>query len=120
MKHIHLTLAAISIGLFTFRFILSMMDSPKLQQKWLKITPHVVDTFLLCVGIGMWMQLSLSPLEQMWFAEKLIGVLAYIFTGVYTLKFARNNTMKVFGYLGAMGWVMLIARAGLTKQAYFL
>lgn len=120
MKHIHLTLAAISISLFIFRFVLSLMDSPKLQQKWLKIAPHVIDTFLLLVGIGMWAKFALSPLEQMWFAEKLIGVVAYIFTGVYTLKFARNNTMKIFGFLGAMGWVMLIARAGLSKEAYFL
>lgn len=120
MKHLHMTIAIISISLFTLRFVWSLIHSPKLQQKWVKVTPHVVDTLLLAIGAVMWMKLALNPLEQMWFAEKLLGVLAYIFTGVYTLKFARNNMMKVFGYLGAMGWVMLVARAAMTKEAYFL
>ncbi|WP_448248213.1 SirB2 family protein [Thalassotalea agariperforans] len=120
MKHLHMTIALISVSLFTLRFIWSLMNSPKLQQKWVKITPHVVDTCLLAVGVVMWIQLALNPLEQMWFAEKLLAVLAYIFTGIYTLKFARNNTMKVFGYLGAIGWVMLIVRVAMSKEAYFL
>ncbi len=68
----------------------------------------------------MWVQLALNPLEQMWFAEKAISGISLYFTGIYTLKFARNNTMKVFGYLGAIGWVMLIVRVAMSKEAYFL
>ena len=119
MKHLHMTLAAISVALFTLRFVWSLINSLQLQKKWVKITPHIIDTFLFAAGITMWVQLSLNPLEQMWFAEKLLGVLAYIFTGIYTLKFARNNMMKVLGYLGAIGWVMLVVRVAMTKQTIF-
>jgi uncharacterized membrane protein SirB2 len=115
-----MTLALISVALFTLRFVWSLMNSLQLEKKWVKITPHIIDTGLLLVGVVMWMTLALNPLEQMWFAEKLLGVLAYIFTGIYTLKFARNNMMKVFGYLGAIGWVMLVVRVAMTKQPIFL
>jgi uncharacterized membrane protein SirB2 len=49
-------------------------------------------------------------------AEKILAIIAYIFTGYYTLKLARNNMFKVIGFLGALGWFMLIIRIAMTKQ----
>ncbi len=119
MKHLHMTLAIVSIGLFTLRFIWMLVNSQQLQKKWVKITPHIVDTFLLVLGIIMAVQLYINPLEQYWLAEKLLAVAAYIFTGYYTLKLARNKTMQIIGYIGAMGWVMLIVRLAMTREALF-
>lgn len=119
MKHLHMTLAALSIALFFLRFVWLMLGSQQLQKKWVKITPHVIDTALLAIGIVMAVKLALSPFEYMWFGEKIIAVFAYIFTGYYTLKLARNRTMQIIGFLGAMGWVMLIARLAISKQPIF-
>ncbi|OUR61969.1 SirB family protein [Colwellia sp. 39_35_sub15_T18] len=119
-KHLHLTLAAISVGLFTLRFFWTLANSSKLQAKWVKITPHIVDTLLLGIGIVMAVQYSINPLEQLWLGEKILAVLAYIFTGYYTLKLARNKGMQIIGYLGAMGWVMLIVRLAMTREPLFL
>lgn len=118
-KHLHMTLAVISISLFTLRFIWTLANSTKLQAKWVKITPHIVDTFLLVIGIVMVVQYSINPLEQLWLGEKLLALFAYIFTGYYTLKLARNRMMQVIGYLGALGWVMLIVRLAMTREALF-
>lgn len=115
-KHIHMTLALVSVVLFTLRFIWTLMQSKQLDKKWVKITPHIIDTFLLAVGITMMIQLAINPLEQLWMAEKLLGVLAYIFTGYYTLKLARNRMMQIFGYLGAMGWIVLVVKVAMSKQ----
>lgn len=115
-----MTIALISVLLFTLRFVWLLKDSPKLQQKWVKILPHIVDTLLLALGVAMAIKLAISPFEQYWFAEKLLAVLAYIFTGVYTLKLAKNKTMQIIGYLGAIGWVMLIVRLAITKTPLFL
>jgi len=120
MKHLHMTLAALSVALFSLRFIWLLIDSDKLQQKWVKITPHIIDTLLLALGIVMAVKLSINPTEQYWLAEKLFAVVAYIFTGYYTLKLARNRTMQIIGYLGALGWVMLIVRIALTKAPVLL
>jgi len=119
-KHLHITLAVISISLFTLRFAWLMLNSQQLNRKWVKITPHIIDTLLIIIGVMMVVQLSINPLEQLWLAEKMLALIAYIFTGVYTLKFARNRMMKIIGYLGAMGWIMLIVRIAITKETMFL
>ncbi len=120
MKHLHMTIAAISILLFTFRFALTLVNSEKLTLKWLRIAPHIIDTLLLGLGIVLSIKLAINPAEQLWLAEKLFAVVAYIFTGYYTLKLARNRTMQIIGFLGAMGWVMLIVRIAMSKETVFL
>jgi uncharacterized membrane protein SirB2 len=120
MKHLHMTLVAITIILFTYRFALTLMASSQLNKKWLKISPHIVDTFLLLLGVGLAVKLAINPLEQLWLAEKIIAIIFYIFTGYYTLKLARNRTMQVIGYLGAMSWLMLAVKIATTKQTVFL
>jgi len=118
-KHLHMTLAVLSISLFTLRFIWLLANSAKLQAKWVKITPHIIDTLLLSLGIIMAVQYYINPMEQLWLGEKLLAVIAYIFTGYYTLKLARNKSMQIIGYLGAMGWVMLIVRLAMTREPMF-
>lgn len=119
MKHLHMTVAIISVALFTLRFAWTLIGSAQLEKKWVRIAPHVIDTLLLLLGVGMMMKLALNPFEQLWLGEKLIAVIAYIFTGYYTLKLARNRTMQIIGYFGALGWVMLVARLAMTKQNIF-
>ena len=119
-KHMHMTLALVSIALFTLRFIWTLMASKQLDKKWVKIAPHIIDTFLFAAGITLAIQLAINPFEQLWLAEKLLGVLAYIFTGYYALKLARNRMMQIFGYLGAMGWIMLVVKIAMTKQTILL
>jgi len=96
------------------------MSSPQLDKKWLKISPHIIDTFLLTLGVGLAVKLAINPLEYLWLAEKILAIIFYIFTGYYTLKLARNRAMQIIGYLGAMGWVMLAVRVAMSKQAVFL
>lgn len=119
-KHLHMTLAVISIVLFTLRFAWTLLNSQMLAKKWVKITPHIIDSLLLLLGIMMAVKLAINPAEHYWLAEKILAVLAYIFTGYYTLKIARNRTMQIIGYLGAMGWVMLVIRIAMTKETIFL
>jgi uncharacterized membrane protein SirB2 len=54
LKHIHITMAVVLSGLF---FVLRggwlLQSSPQLQAKWVKISPHVIDTLLLFSAIAM-------------------------------------------------------------------
>lgn len=120
MKHMHMMLAVLSVLLFTLRFAWTLADSKQLDKKWIKIAPHVIDTFLLLLGIGLIVKLGFNPLHHLWLAEKLLALAAYIFTGYYALKLARNRAMQIIGYMGAIGWVMLIVRLAMTKQPLFL
>ena len=62
MKHLHMTIALISVALFTLRFFWTLAGSAQLEKKWIKITPHIVDTLLLVLGVVMMMKLALNPL----------------------------------------------------------
>lgn len=115
-KHLHMTIAVISVAFFTLRFAWLLLGSSHLNKKWVKISPHVIDTLLLLIGVTMAVKLSINPIEQLWLGEKLLALIAYIFTGYYTLKLAKNRPMQIIGYLGAIGWFMLIVRIAITKQ----
>ncbi len=118
-KHLHMTLAAISVALFTLRFVWLLRHSVMLERKWVKITPHIIDALLITVGIAMAVKLLINPMEQLWLAEKLLALAAYIFTAFYTLKLARNRTMQFIGYFGAIGWILLVVRLAMTKTPLF-
>lgn len=119
-KHLHMTLAVLSISLFTIRFFWTLVGSKQLDKKWVKITPHVIDTLLLCAGLTLMFQFGWNPFEHAWLGEKLLALLAYIFTAYYALKLARNRVMQVLGYVGAVGWFMLIVKIAMTKQNFLL
>ncbi|WP_371372712.1 SirB2 family protein [Thalassotalea aquiviva] len=118
LKHIHMLLALLSVSLFILRFILQLKGSGILQKKWIKVTPHVIDTFLLTAGVVLIVQYQLYPTNVMWMAEKLVAVLAYIVCGFYTLKLARTNFLRWFGFIGAMGWVLLVVRIATSKSNF--
>ena len=115
--HLHVTAVVISLALFSFRFALKIKDSDIINRKWLKITPHVVDTVLL--GSAIWL-LSLSSMVQVdgWVASKVIGVVLYIVSGFFALKWAKNNRSRIIGFACAIIWIMLTASVGYTKQPF--
>lgn len=115
LKHTHLLLVAISLSLLLLRFGLSLKGSPLLQRKFLKIAPHVVDTFLLLSAVGLMLTISQYPFVTPWLTEKLIGVLAYIALGVMALK-GRTLLLRSFGLAGALGWLVLVVKVAITKQ----
>ncbi|WP_448550353.1 SirB2 family protein [Thalassotalea fusca] len=114
-KHLHMTAALLSVLLFTLRFAWTLVGSEQLNKKWVKILPHVIDTCLLIFGLVLMMKLALNPFEQLWLGEKLLAVIAYIFTGYYALKLARTRMMQVVGFVGALGWVVLVVKLAMTK-----
>ena len=53
LKHTHQLFAILSLVLFIVRAMLALKSNPALQQKWLKIVPHVIDTVLIGLGFAM-------------------------------------------------------------------
>jgi uncharacterized membrane protein SirB2 len=115
--HLHVTAVVISLALFSFRFALTLKGSRVLQQKWLKILPHLVDTILLLTAI--WL-LTLSSIIEVdgWVASKVMGVVLYIVSGFYTLKWAKTNRSRLIGFASAVVWITLTATVAFTNQAF--
>ncbi|MCS3461624.1 SirB2 family protein [Aeromonas rivuli] len=101
LKHLHMTLAIVSILLFIYRWALAINESPRLQQRWLKIVPHLNDTLLLLAGIMLAVTLQMSPGSQPWLLAKLIALVVYIGLGVMALK-RPDRKQKVIAGIAAL------------------
>ena len=120
IKHLHLTLVAVSVLFFIVRFVLHLRQSPVMEKKVIKIAPHVIDTFLLLSGLTLCFVIKQYPVIDPWLTEKLGAVVAYIILGVIALKANRNKLFKVFAALGAVAWVVYAAKLAMFKQAMLL
>lgn len=120
VKHLHLTLIAVSVLFFVVRFVLHLRQSALMGKKVFKIAPHVIDTFLLVSGLVLCFMIKQYPFVDPWLTEKIGAVVAYIALGVIAIKANRNKLFKVFAFLGAIGWLVYAAKLAHFKQAVLL
>lgn len=119
-KHTHMMFVALSVLFFVVRFSLHLRQSPIMDKKFVKIAPHVIDTFLLLSGLVLCFSIKQYPFVDPWMTEKLSAVVAYILLATIALKANRNKLFKVFAALGAIGWVVYAAKLAVFKQAVLL
>ncbi|ELH0894112.1 SirB2 family protein [Vibrio fluvialis] len=121
LKHFHLLTIGLSALLLSVRYVLMMMDSELRQHKFLKVFPHIVDTFLLLSGIGLIFVTGFVPFTATapWMTDKLTSVLAYIALGFFALKLGRNKLLRTFAFFGALGWLAIAGKIAVTKVPMF-
>ena len=114
LKHLHITLAGLSVALLLLRFFLLQWRGavPKL----LKIMPHLVDTLLLVAGVGLALMLGFKPQEQPWLWQKLLLLLFYIAAGRVALK-AQRLGLRYGGIVAALALFSLMVLLARTKLA---
>lgn len=113
LKHLHMLCAVLSILGFIARGSLKLSDSPLLQRKWIKITPHIIDTLLLLSAIGLISTLHLNPLTQPWLIAKITGLILYIGLGLVVMRFASTRAIRTVAYIAAIavfGYILVVAR----------
>ncbi|UAA40188.1 SirB2 family protein [Paraneptunicella aestuarii] len=116
VKHLHMSAVAISLSLFILRFYWLNRDPEKLQRKWVKVAPHIVDTILLLSALTLCFIIQQYPFVDAWLTEKVIGLVFYILMGLYALKLGRNMLMRWLGFLGAIAWLVFIAKVAVLKH----
>ena len=116
VKHLHLTAVALSLTLFVLRFFWTVRGSQMMSKKWVKIVPHVIDTVLLLSALTLCVLISQYPFVNAWLTEKVLGVVLYILMGFWTLKWARTTPLKALGFVGALAWLVFVAKVAVFKQ----
>ena len=116
IKTIHVTCALISFAGFFMRGIWMLRDSTLLQQRWVKTTPHIVDTLLLVSAIILAVQFRFSPLEQPWLMVKIIALLVYIGAGMVALRFGRSKTVRLYAWLFGLATILYILSVATSKS----
>jgi uncharacterized membrane protein SirB2 len=114
LRHAHMGLAAVSVGLFAARVagVLGGAAWP-LAPAWRRASV-LVDTALFGAGVTLWWLLSLQPVRDAWLGVKLLLVVLYIVLGSLALKRAPTRRGKALAFaasLACIAAVVAIARA---------
>ena len=116
LKYLHIATAILSIAGFIVRGIWMMFSSPLLQQRWVKIAPHVNDTILLVSAIALVMMTSQYPGSLAWINAKIIALVVYIALGFVALKPSRPMNVRIIAWCLAIITYAYIVWVALTKN----
>ncbi len=121
VKDLHILFITVSIALFILRFIWKWADADILQQRWVKIAPHIIDTFMLVSGAWLVVITHFYPFtpQGSWLTEKLFGVIIYIALGFVALGSGkdglRSQKTRWVAFILALGCLYLVVKLALTK-----
>jgi len=103
---IHLTCVLISVSFFTVRFVWMWQGNSLLQARWVKISPHIIDSLLLLSAIGLMFIVDQYPFINDWLTVKLFALVVYIVAGTIALK--RGKTLAIRTIAGAFSIVTVL------------
>lgn len=118
VKHLHLTAIAVSVSLFILRFYWLNRDAEKLQKKWVKVLPHIVDTLLLVSAVSLCVILQQYPFANSWLTDKLFGLICYIGFGLVALKLGKSMPVRWIGFIGALAMIVFLGKVAMLKQPF--
>ncbi len=117
IKLIHVTSAAISIAGFFVRGLWMLADSPRLQERWVRIAPHVIDTILLASAIYLAVTLRQYPGVNQWLTAKIVALVLYVVLGAIGLKRGKTKAIRITAWLGALATFAYIVGVAVTRNA---
>lgn len=113
LKHLHMTSVGLSILLFVLRGIWMFADSPRLQSRFARIVPHIVDTILLGSAIALMFVIHQYPFVNGWLTAKVFGLVLYILLGTIALKRGPTKVVRGLAFFAAVAvfvWIFMTAR----------
>ncbi|MDF3037200.1 MAG: regulator SirB [Paucimonas sp.] len=116
VKHLHMTFVAMSGLFFATRGLWMLLDSALLQQRWVKILPHIVDTLLLASAFALAWMSGQYPFAQGWLTAKVLGLVLYIALGTIALKRGKTKPVRIAAFIAALLVFAYIVGVAVTRQ----
>jgi uncharacterized membrane protein SirB2 len=113
---LHVTAVAASLALFVLRGIWRMQAPERLELRWVRIVPHVVDTALLASAIGLAAMLESYPGKDGWLTAKVAALVVYILLGSIALKRGRTPGIRAAAFVAALVTFGYIVSVALSKS----
>lgn len=113
-KYVHITSVAVTLLLFVGRSFWMLHSPQQLQQRWIRVVPHVVDTVLLLSAIGLAIILHQYPFVHSWLTAKVLALVGYIFFGSMALKYGRTKRARFSAWCIALilfGYIVAVAQS---------
>lgn len=115
LKHLHTTAAALSLLFFIVRAYWSVIESPTLRKKVVRIAPHVIDTILLVCGLAMAYTIGFN---QGWIWAKLVALVLYIGVGTVAIKRGKTPASRAIAAVIAIAVFVYIVGVALQRNAW--
>lgn len=116
--HVHALAVLLSLIGFVLRGIWMLKDSPRLKARWVKITPHVVDTVLLVSGVvAAYLMFWRHGVNPDYVTVMIVGLLVYIVLGLFALKLGKTKAVRGSAWVAAIVLFLYISAAGGMKTA---
>lgn len=116
LKYMHVASVILSYALFLFRGIWILQGSAVLQQRWVKILPHVNDTILLSSAIALAVLTHRNPVDEPWLTAKIAGLIIYIVLGMMAFRFGKTRQVRLINWVLAQIVFLYIVLVALTKD----
>jgi len=114
VKPLHVACAIVSASFFLIRGLWMLQSSPRLQQLWVRIAPHAIDTVLLLSGVYLAMLWQWAT----WILVKLVVVVVYIVLGLLALRPAFSGPVKRASFVGALVSVAVVFMIAMVGRAF--
>jgi len=118
LKLLHVGCVVVTASGFVLRGIWMLGESPLLRHPLTRVLPHLNDTLLLAVGVGMALTLRQYPLVDGWLTAKLLALLLYIVLGTIALKRGRTKRVRVLAFGGALLTLAYLLAVAVTRSAW--
>lgn len=116
LKSIHVTCVVLSYTLFLLRGLWLMRGSPIMQQRWVKIAPHSIDSVLLVSAVALAWQLGYSPFNAPWLAAKILALLLYIGLGILAFRSGTATQARLVAWLSAQAVFFYIVAVAIAHD----
>ncbi|MFT7386798.1 MAG: putative membrane protein SirB2 [Candidatus Endobugula sp.] len=122
VKNAHLTIIALTFIFFIINFTLMMKGSNRVNNKLLKIGPHILYTLFVCTAVYM---LSVNPLINLypivngWVPSKLAGLVIYVLSITFALRWAKSTLWRITGLISVIFWLVMTIRLGFSDRLKF-
>ncbi len=95
IKLLHICCVILTLTFFCVRCFWKFFFPHLLQQRWVKILPHTIDSILFISGIALVVLLQQYPFVHDWITIKFFVVLVYIICGALVLKYAKTLFSRI-------------------------
>lgn len=95
-----------------------MKGSEKVNNKFLKIAPHILFTLFIFTFIYL---VSADPLNlysfvNRWASSKLGDFVLYAVSITFALKWAKSTLWRIVAFISAVFWIVMSARLGFADR----
>ena len=116
LKAIHVGSVLASYALFVLRGVWMMRSPALLQQRWVRVLPHAVDTVLLASAVALAAVIRQYPFVAGWLTAKVIALVLYIALGMVALHHGKSMRVRVAAWVAAQCVFLYIVAVALTRR----